>query len=45
MRTLEEHIFQMNWEEAMNWTKEVAAGVGFLMFVVSSFLFVGQIAV
>lgn len=29
----------------MSWIKEAAAGVGILMFVVSSFLFVGQIAV
>jgi hypothetical protein len=43
MRTIGEHIPQMNWEEAMNWTREVAAGVGLLVFVVSSFFFVGAI--
>jgi hypothetical protein len=35
---------QMNWEEAMNWTKEITAGVGFLVFVASTYLFIGQIA-
>jgi len=43
MRTIEEHISRMDWEEAMSWTREMAAGVGFLVFVVSSFLFVGAI--
>jgi len=28
----------------MNWAKETAAGVGFLMFVVSSFVLAGQFA-
>ena len=45
MRTIEEHMAQMDWEEAMNWTKEVAGAVGLLVFVVSSFVFVGAIAV
>jgi hypothetical protein len=44
MRTIEEHALSVNWEEVMSWTREVAAGVGLLVFVVSSFLLVGQLA-
>jgi hypothetical protein len=44
IRTIEEHILSVNWEEIMNWTREVAAGVGLLVFVISSFLLVGQLA-
>jgi hypothetical protein len=35
----------MDREEAMNWVRETAAGLSLLVFVVSSFMFVGALGV